>query len=194
MCVHCRLTKVVWRKRIPIEIKERIFWRFETATGQIVKHHGAQPLASPSFAKTNQALNVIGVQEIVYMMKLEGSETYSIGRGTHDSHQYVCPQMIEALKCYAFPMECCLIYSTFLPLGLPSPSLNQTRESWKKLKDACLLGFDKDWLESIKTMVFNCDYVTEVDCFHEILKGLDSDSKTNEAILAATCNQEVEAV
>ncbi|XP_028798968.1 uncharacterized protein LOC114754369 [Neltuma alba] len=60
------------------------------------------------------------------------------------------------------------------------------------LKDAYLLGFDKDWIESIKNKVFYGE-ICEVDSIQNVLGGLDNDLRSNEAMLEAIRDEEVEA-
>ncbi|XP_028789470.1 uncharacterized protein LOC114745480 [Neltuma alba] len=148
---------------------------------------------APSVTETDRALNVGGVQEIVEMMKLEGSEASLLAEAlmTHPQLRLSPNDRSTQMLCisYRVLIDILHILTTRTPFTITEADKRLLEE---KLKDACFVGFDKDWLESIKTKVFNTD-VTEVDGIQEILKGLDSDLKTNEALLAATRDQEVEA-
>ncbi|KAI9088218.1 hypothetical protein K1719_029939 [Acacia pycnantha] len=55
-----------------------------------------------------------------------------------------------------------------------------------------LEGFDKDWLESIRIKVFNCD-ASEFHHTQQILKSLDNKLEANKRELANVCNQEAKA-
>ncbi|XP_028798946.1 uncharacterized protein LOC114754341 [Neltuma alba] len=149
--------------------------------------------SAPSVLETDQALNVSGVQEINEMVKLEGSEISLLAQALK-THPQLCmstndrsTQMLRIS--YRVLIDILNILTTRTPFTITEADKRSLEE---KLKDACLLGFDKDWLESIRTKVFNCD-VSKVNEIQETLKGLDSDLNTNEALLAATRNQGVKA-
>ncbi|KAI9111309.1 hypothetical protein K1719_017721 [Acacia pycnantha] len=55
-----------------------------------------------------------------------------------------------------------------------------------------LEGFDKDWIESIKAKVLDSG-MYEVESIQKVLKGLDNDLKSNEAMLEAIRDEEIEA-
>ncbi|XP_028798947.1 uncharacterized protein LOC114754343 [Neltuma alba] len=149
--------------------------------------------SAPSVLETDQALNVSGVQEIVEMMKLEGSETSLLEESlkTHPQLRLSTNDRSTQMLCvsYRVLIDILHILTTRTPFTITEADKRLLEE---KLKDARFVGFDKDWLESIKTKVFNSD-VSDFDGIQEIITGLDSDLKTNEAMLAATRNQEVKA-
>ncbi|XP_028788243.1 uncharacterized protein LOC114744212 [Neltuma alba] len=149
--------------------------------------------SAPSVLETDQALNISGVQEIVEMMKLEGSDTSLLEEAlkTHPQLRLSTNDRSTQMLCvsYRVLIDILHILTTRTPFTITEADKRLLEE---KLKDARFVGFDKDWLESIKTKVFNSD-LSDFDGIQEIITGLDSDLKTNEAMLAASRNQEVKA-
>lgn len=97
--------------------------------------------------------------------------------------------MIEALKCCASPrvlLNILNILATKTPFTITE---DDKKSLFENLKDASILGFDKDWLESIKTKVFDC-YASEVHHIQEVLKSLGNKLETKETELAIVCDQE----
>ncbi|KAI9088228.1 hypothetical protein K1719_029949 [Acacia pycnantha] len=80
----------------------------------------------------------------------------------------------------------------YTPIEMMPSFLETNNEASIVHGDAYLFGFDKDWIESIKTKVFDSG-ICEVDSIQKVLKGLDNDLKSNEAMLESIRDEEVEA-
>ncbi|KAI9074041.1 hypothetical protein K1719_044005, partial [Acacia pycnantha] len=104
-------------------------------------------------------------------------------------------QMVESRDCTEsdFIEDTKLSVSPFYtPIKMMPSFLETNNEASIVPGDAYLLGFDKDWIESIKTKVFD-NGIYEVDSIQKVLKGLDNDLKSNEAMLEVIRDKEVEA-
>ncbi|KAI9088298.1 hypothetical protein K1719_030019 [Acacia pycnantha] len=104
-------------------------------------------------------------------------------------------QMVESRDCTEsdFIEDTKLSVSPFYtPIKMMPSFLETNNEASIVPGDAYLLGFDKDWIESIKTKVFD-NGIYEVDSIQKVLKGLDNDLKSNEAMLEVLRDKEVEA-
>ncbi|XP_028788242.1 uncharacterized protein LOC114744211 [Neltuma alba] len=102
---------------------------------------------APSVIETDRALNVGGVQEIVEMMKLEGSEASLLAEAlmTHPQLRLPPNDRSTQMLCisYRVLIDILNILTTRTPFTITEADKRLLEE---KLKDACLLGFDKDWV------------------------------------------------
>ncbi|KAK4253901.1 hypothetical protein QN277_010518 [Acacia crassicarpa] len=148
----------------------------------------------PSFLETtNEASIVTGLQEIIHMMKLEGFESLIFAKAlmTRPQLQLCTKDRSARMLCmsYRVLLDILNILTTKTPFTITEADKTLLSEH---LKDAYLLGFDKDWIESIKTKVFDSG-IYEVDRIQKVLKSLDNNLKSNEAMLEAIRDEEVEA-
>ncbi|KAI9088301.1 hypothetical protein K1719_030022 [Acacia pycnantha] len=125
---------------------------------------GSSEMAS-SICDTKDASSVAGVKDIVNMMKLEGVE----------------PSMVL--------LNILNILATRSPFTITEVD---KRLLAKNLKDAYVLGFDKDWLESSRIKVFNCD-ASEFHHKQQVLKSLGNKLEAKKRQLVNVRNQEVKA-
>ncbi|XP_054811215.1 uncharacterized protein LOC129312579 isoform X2 [Prosopis cineraria] len=178
--------------------------------GQIIKNHGvtmselvgdAQLSAfrsfppanmAPSFAEPNQASAVLGAQEIVDMMKLEGLKPSLLAEAFKIHPQLRLPTNDRSkwMLCnsYRVLLNILNILTTKTPFTITEADKMLLADN---LKDAHFVGFDKNWLESVKTRVLDCN-ISQFDRIQEDLKGLEDDMKINESMLEAICEEEVE--
>ncbi|XP_054813866.1 uncharacterized protein LOC129314451 isoform X4 [Prosopis cineraria] len=148
---------------------------------------------APSIDGTNKPLSVPGVQEIIDMMKLEGVEPSVLEEAfkTHPQlHLSSEDRSTELLRySYRVLLNILNILATKTPFTITEAD---KRLLAKHLKDASVLGLEKDWLESIRIKVFNCD-VSEVHLMQETLKGLGNKLQANKMELANVRDQEAKA-
>ncbi|KAK4253903.1 hypothetical protein QN277_010520 [Acacia crassicarpa] len=153
---------------------------------------GSSEMAS-SICDIKNALSVVGVKEIVDMMKLEGVEPSMLVEAFKAKPQ-LCLSLEDRsieLLCYSYRvlLNILNILATRSPFTITDVD---KRLLAKNLKDASILGFDKDWLESITIKVFNCD-ASEFHHKQQVLESLGNKLEANKRELANVCNQEVKA-
>ncbi|KAI9088217.1 hypothetical protein K1719_029938 [Acacia pycnantha] len=149
----------------------------------------------PSFLETNNEASIVhGVQEIIHMMKLEGFESLIFAKALETRPQLQLSTKDRSARglcmSYRVLLDILNILTTKTPFTITEADKRLLAEH---LKDAYLFGFDKDWIESIKTKVFDSG-IYEVDSIQKVLKGLDNDLKSNEAMLEAIRDEEAKAV
>ncbi|XP_028798970.1 uncharacterized protein LOC114754371 [Neltuma alba] len=141
----------------------------------------------------NQTSTISGVQEIVDMMKLEGFEHLIFAKALETRPQLRLSTKDRSARVlhvsYRVLLDILNILITKTPFTITEEDKRMLAEH---LKDAYLLGFDKDWIESIKSKVFYGE-ICEVDSIQNVLGGLDNDLRSNEAMLEAIRDEEVEA-
>ncbi|KAI9088287.1 hypothetical protein K1719_030008 [Acacia pycnantha] len=115
--------------------------------------------------------------------QIEQETSHSRGRKV-ESRDCAKSDFIEDTKLSVSPF--------YTPIEMMPSFLETNNEASIVPGDANLLGFDMDWIESIKTKVFDSG-IFEVDSIQKVLKGLDNDLKSNEAMLEAIRDDEVEA-
>ncbi|XP_054812830.1 uncharacterized protein LOC129313598 isoform X3 [Prosopis cineraria] len=148
---------------------------------------------TPPFSMTDYVLTVPGVQEIVNMMNLEGVEPFLLAKVFKSHPQLRLPTENRSTRILFFSYRVLLdilnILATRTPLSITESDKRLLAEN---LEDASTLGFDNNWLESIKTKVFGCD-ISEAHHALELLKGLDNKLNAIEKELTTICEQEEEA-
>ncbi|XP_028762884.1 uncharacterized protein LOC114721222 [Neltuma alba] len=141
----------------------------------------------------NQASTISGVQEIVDMMKLEGFEHLIFAKALETRPQLRLSTKDRSARVlhmsYRVLLDILNILTTRTPFTITEADKRMLAEH---LKDAYLLGFDKDWIESIKNKVFYGE-ICKVDSIQNVLEGLDNDLRSNEAMLEAIRDEEIEA-
>ncbi|XP_028788244.1 probable disease resistance protein At5g43740 [Neltuma alba] len=171
--------------------------RQETIVHDIQSHEkeeeGREEKMPSLLEANNQASTISGVQEIVDMMKLEGFEHLIFAKALETHPQLRLSTKDRSARVlhmsYRVLLDILNILTTRTPFTITEADKRMLAEH---LKDAYLLGFDKDWIESIKNKVFYGE-ICEVDSIQNVLEGLDNDLKSNEAMLKAICHEEVEA-
>ncbi|XP_028773328.1 uncharacterized protein LOC114730425 isoform X4 [Neltuma alba] len=148
---------------------------------------------TPPFSVTAYALTVPGVQEIVEMMNLEAVESFMLAKAfeSHPPLRLSLENRSPRMLCFSYRvlLDILNILTTRTPLSITDADKRSLAEN---LKDASILGFDNNWLESIKTKVFGCDISGAYHAL-EVLKGLDNELNTIEEELATICEEEEEA-
>ncbi|KAK4253906.1 hypothetical protein QN277_010523 [Acacia crassicarpa] len=153
---------------------------------------GSSEIAS-SICDIKNALSVAGVKEIVNMMKLEGVEPSMLAEAFKAKPQLCLSSEYRSteLLCYSYRV----LLNILNTLATRSPFTITEADKIllaKNLKDAYVLGFDKDWLESIRIKVFNCD-ASEFHLKRQILQSLGNKLESNKRELANVRNQEAKA-
>ncbi|XP_054812559.1 uncharacterized protein LOC129313457 isoform X2 [Prosopis cineraria] len=148
----------------------------------------------PSFLETNNQASIVPeVQEIIDMMKLEGFDRSILAKALETRPQLRLSSNDRSTRVlcmsYRILLDILNILTTRTPFTITEADKRLLAEH---LKDAYFFGFDKEWIESIKTKVIDCE-ISEGDRIQEVLKGLDNDLMTNEVMLAAIHDEEVEA-
>ncbi|KAF7844626.1 putative disease resistance protein [Senna tora] len=160
------------------------------------------PLSSPAAPQeteppspgTTCALKVPEVREIVELMKLEGVESLMLGEAFKTYPQLCLSREDRSDHLLSFSYRVLLDILNILDSRTPLTITESDKKSLEKnLKDALVLGFDKDWLESTRGKVFDCD-LSEVNQAREVLEWLEGELESNEAALAAVCDEETEAI
>ncbi|XP_054811849.1 uncharacterized protein LOC129313047 isoform X2 [Prosopis cineraria] len=164
----------------------------EVSSKHAVKHESAE-INVPSFNETSNASSVHGLQEIVDTMKLDSVEASILAEAfeTHPQLRLSKEDRSTQLLCdsYRVLLDILNILATRTPFTITKEDKKSLVEN---LKDALVLGFDREWLESVKNNVFNCD-VSEVRHMQEVLKSFEDKLETNKTELALVCDQEDEA-
>ncbi|XP_028798967.1 uncharacterized protein LOC114754368 [Neltuma alba] len=148
---------------------------------------------APSIYDTNNNLSVHGIKEIADMMKLEGAEPFMLAEAfrTHPQLHLSSEDRSTELLCYSYRV----LLNILNILATRSPSTITEADKIllaKHLKDASVLGFDKDWLESVRDRVSNCD-ASELHRMQQALKGLGNKLQANKIELANIRDQEAKA-
>ncbi|KAI9088216.1 hypothetical protein K1719_029937 [Acacia pycnantha] len=153
---------------------------------------GSSEMAS-SICDTKDASSVTEVKEIVNMMKLEGVEPSMLAEAFKAKPQLCLSSEDRSteLLCYSYRvlLNILNILATRNPFTIAEAD---KRLLAKNLKDASVLGFDKDWLKSIRIKVFNCDAL-EFHHKQQVLKSLGNKLEANKRQLVNVRNQEAKA-
>ncbi|XP_028798979.1 uncharacterized protein LOC114754379 [Neltuma alba] len=154
---------------------------------------GSSHMAPSVYETNNNLLSVHGVKEIADMMKLEGAELFMLAEAfqTHPQLHLSSEDRSTELLCYSYRV----LLNILNILATRSPSTITEADKIllaKHLKDASVLGFDKDWLESVRNRVSNCD-ASELHRMQQALKGLGNKLRANKIELANIRDQEAKA-
>ncbi|KAK4253886.1 hypothetical protein QN277_010504 [Acacia crassicarpa] len=162
-----------------------------TYSGQLAEC-GSSEMASP-ICDIKNASSVAKVKEIVDMMKLEGVEPFMLAEALKAKPQLCLSSEDRSTELLSYSYRVLLnilnILTTRSPLTITEAD---KRLLAKNLKDASFLGFDKDWLKSIRVKVFNCD-ASEFHHKQQVLKSLGNKLEANKRELANVRNQEAKA-
>ncbi|XP_028799010.1 uncharacterized protein LOC114754409 isoform X2 [Neltuma alba] len=138
----------------------------------------------PSFYDANNALSVPGVQEIADMMKLGGAEPSMLAEAFKTHPQLCLSSEYRSTDLLCFSYRVLLNILNILATRNPFTITDADKRMLENyLNDASVLGFDKDWLGSVRMKVFNYDG-SEVQLMQQVLNDLGNKLHTKKAELA----------